>query len=366
MVTMQPPDDPPPPGAGPTPGAPSASSGPARAEKLLGAAPAIVTPEAVPLDVEVATVGSRGVAYLLDLLIFGAVFLVLSIAQAVLGGAGFVPGWLAIAILLLLAFAWQFGYPIGFETRWRGRTPGKAAMGLRVVTTDGAPIGVRHAAVRATVGLLELTATMGVVAIATSLISPRSQRLGDLAAGTMVVRERRRSEVPASQVFAPPAGFEHYVATLDVSAIDASRYVTLRETLRRAQELPAATAARVTAELAGQLVGMVSPAPPAGCDPTTFLRCVAAAVQSRRPVASTPAPATRAPVTTRPSGFPPPHAEPGAPGAPSPGQDDLSGVPPPHARPRTPGAPPPVTDPRSSSPGPADEPERPGGFQPPS
>jgi uncharacterized RDD family membrane protein YckC len=98
----------------------------------------VVTPEAVLLDLDTATVGSRAVAYLLDLAVLGIGYTALGIATAILGGGGFVPGWVGITLLLLLVFAWQFGYPIGFETLWRGRTPGKAAMGLRVVTTEAA------------------------------------------------------------------------------------------------------------------------------------------------------------------------------------------------------------------------------------
>jgi uncharacterized RDD family membrane protein YckC len=248
----------------------------------LHGGPAIVTPDAVGLDVEVATVGSRGVAYVIDLLAFLTVFVVLSFAQLLLGGAGFVPGWFAIAVLLLLTFAWQFGYPIGFETLWRGRTPGKAALGLRVVTLEGAPVGVRHASVRAVVGLLELLGTFGIPAILTSMISSRSQRLGDLAAGTMVVRERRASRTPQVEVFTPPPGLEHYVAQLDVAGLRPADYATIRETLRRAGELPPEVGHRVTAELAHQLLPRVRPAPPAGCEPWVFLRCVAAAVQARR------------------------------------------------------------------------------------
>jgi uncharacterized RDD family membrane protein YckC len=101
------------------------------------------------------------------------------------------PDWLGIALVLLLVFALQFGYPVGFETLWRGRTPGKAAMGLRVVTVEGAPVRFRHAATRAAIGLLELTGTAGAIAVIASLSSARGQRLGDLAAGTLVIRERR-------------------------------------------------------------------------------------------------------------------------------------------------------------------------------
>jgi uncharacterized RDD family membrane protein YckC len=242
----------------------------------------IVTPDAVGLDLQVATLGSRGAAYLVDLLLFGAVLLLLFVGQAALGVSGFVPGWAGIAVLLLLAFLWQFGYPIGFETLNRGRTPGKAAMGLRVVTVEGAPVALRHATIRATVALLELTGTTGAIAVISSFSSPRSQRLGDMAAGTLVVRERRGGGTPAAETFAAPPGLESYTASLDVSGLSPSDYATIRETIRRARDLPQEVREQLTSELARSLVGSVRPAPPPTCSAEAFLVCIAAAVQARR------------------------------------------------------------------------------------
>jgi uncharacterized RDD family membrane protein YckC len=242
----------------------------------------IVTPDAVGLDLQVATLGSRGAAYLLDLVIFLTVLGLLSIGQSLLGAAGFVPGWFGIAILLVFAFLWQFGYPIGFEVLNRGRTPGKAALGLRVVTVEGAPVRLRHATIRATVGILELLGTTGGIAVVSSFASKRSQRLGDMAAGTLVVRERRGGGSPSVETFLAPAGLETYAARLDVSGLRAGDYATIRETLRRARELPSPVRAQLTSELAHRFVGRVQPPPPANCSAEQFLTCLAAAVQSRR------------------------------------------------------------------------------------
>lgn len=241
----------------------------------------IVTPDAVALALEPATVGSRGAAYLVDLAILTTGIFALSVAEAVFGFGGFVPGWAGIVVVLLLAFVWQFGYPIGFETTWRGRTPGKALLGLRVVTVEGAPVRVRHAAIRATVGLLELTATLGAVAIVSSFASARGQRLGDLAAGTVVVRERRAGPGMQVERFVPPPGFEPYTAQLDASAVGTAEYATIRDTLRRAPTLPSEARRRVTEQLASALLGRVTPPPPAGLDAESWLHCVAAAVQAR-------------------------------------------------------------------------------------
>ena len=274
-----------------------------------------VTPEAVELDLEYATVGSRGVAFLLDLLIMWALYLVFGIATQTFGVAGFVPGWVGLALLLLLVFAVQFGYPIGFESLNRGRTPGKAAMGLRVVTVEGAPVGLRHATLRAVVGLFELLPTLGVPAMASSVIGARGQRLGDLAAGTVVLRERRGSVHAAPHQFLAPPGLAGYVAHLDVSRLGPTDYASVRDTLLRLDELTPLARREVAEAVAAGLLARVAPSPPSGIPAEVWLACVAAAVQARRawstpvgagsPPPSTPStPASPAPPASTPAAAP--------------------------------------------------------------
>ena len=260
----------------------------------VGAGPAVITPDAVGLDLEVASLGSRGTAYLIDAVALVTGLILIGIGQGLLGGAGFVDGWWGIAALLVLAMLWQFGYPIGFETMNHGRTPGKMALGLRVVTVEGAPIGFRHAAIRAMTGVLELLGSFGAIAIITSFASARSQRLGDLAAGTLVVRERRGSrEGPRAARFEAPRGLESYVASVDVRALTPADYATIRETLQRADHLPPAVREQLTRGLAAQLIPRVQPPPPTTAEATLVLQALAAAIQARRQPA--PSPASRAP-----------------------------------------------------------------------
>jgi uncharacterized RDD family membrane protein YckC len=242
-----------------------------------------ITPDAVALDLEVATIGSRGIAYLLDLLLFALVFLVLGVVQLALAGGGWFDSGLGVAVALVLAFVWQFGYPIGFETLWRGRTLGKAAMGLRVVTVEGAPVGVRHATIRAVTAPVEVLLTTGLVASIASFVSPRAQRLGDLAAGTLVVRERGIAPEPTATTFAPPPGAAAYVAQVDVSAVGPREYALIRDTLRRQAELPPDAGWQLSLEVAEAVAPLVRPLPPAGTAPAAFLQAVAAAVQQRVP-----------------------------------------------------------------------------------
>lgn len=241
----------------------------------------IVTPEAVVLDFETAGLASRLLAATLDaaielVILFGALFAFFGLGELGIefGGAG-------VALLYVLVFLLVFGYPTGFETLWRGRTPGKAALGLRVVTAEGAPVRFRHAAIRAMLGLLDKFLLYGLVGVITMLVSRRNQRLGDLVAGTIVLRERSGAKAPSAVVFGPPRGLEGYVASLDVSALGHVDYGAVRSFLIRAGSLTPDARASLAAELATPLVTRLQTSPPAGAPAEVFLACVAAAFQQR-------------------------------------------------------------------------------------
>ena len=245
------------------------------------AAPAWITPDAVALDVEVATIGSRGIAYLLDLSLILSALLILQLAQFLLGWDPVGMGWLGVALLLLAAFALQFGYPIGFEVLWRGRTLGKAALGLRVITVEGAPVGFRHATIRAVAGVFELLSTLGMFAVIASFTSRRGQRLGDLAAGTVVIRERRAKRPVAGLRHTVPPGWETFAEGLDVGQLGSADLALIRDTLRRADTLPPVVRSELLDSVASSFVPRVAPPPPAHVDASTWLRCLAARLAAR-------------------------------------------------------------------------------------
>lgn len=245
----------------------------------------IVTPEAVVLDFDTASVGSRTVAELLDLAVQGfALFLVL-FAVGLLAAAGVEVGQtLAVILTLLLVFLIIVGYPIAFETLWGGRTLGKAAMGLRVVTVEGGPIRFRHAAIRGIFGLVELWIFFGSVAVIAILASRRNQRVGDLAAGTLVLRERQaagRGQAVQAIAFYPPYGYEGYVASLDVSALTAEQYGLIRSFLLRVSELSPHARQAMAVRLANPTAEVLHHRPPPVVGPELFLVCVASAYQRR-------------------------------------------------------------------------------------
>jgi uncharacterized RDD family membrane protein YckC len=258
-----------------------------------GPATAIVTPEAVPLDFELANLGSRSVALLIDWLLEGAVLFVLSIGMsAILSGADASVG-VGAALFFLLFFLVIFGYPIASETLWRGRTVGKAALGLRVVTREGAPVSFRHAAIRTALGIVDFGLTLGSAAIICVMTTHDNQRLGDLVAGTIVLRERSGLRPPAPVAFSVPPGLESYAGALDLAGVTGRDFEAVRTFLVRAPSLPVDVRANLAVQIANPLAARVRPAPPPGVIPEAFLACLAAVYQYRqRAVAPAPPPPT--------------------------------------------------------------------------
>jgi len=279
----------------------------------------MVTPEAVALEFQTANVGSRILAYLIDIAVVTAGIFAGLFAVTLLGQATdvVVPDWVALTIVLVLLPSWWLGYFIAFETLWRGRTLGKAALGLRVVTTEGAPVRFRHAAIRALLGLVDFAIAGGFFAVVFILLTRDNQRLGDLVAGTLVLRERSGLAAPAPVSFAAPAGLEAYTATLDTSRLTIEEYQAVRTFLLRAASLPPGPRAALALQLADPLAARLRPPPPAGISPEQFLRCVGAAHQQRQrqampgpwapaPAQGPPAVPAPAPADTGDGGFAPP------------------------------------------------------------
>jgi len=239
----------------------------------------IVTPEAVRLDFAPAGVGTRMLAIFLDLLVMGAALIALGLVVG-LSGSGGLGETPALIISLVGLFLIVFGYPIGCETLWGGRTVGKAALGLRVRTKEGAPVRFRHAAIRGALSLIDLYLTLGLAATLSVLLTRDSQRLGDLAAGTLVLRERTAaSNTSAAYTFYPPPGWEPYAASLDVAAMTDEQYGLIRGYLLRASEMTPSARQHLAVRLASPLAGVLRHTPPAGVPPESFLHCAAAAYQ---------------------------------------------------------------------------------------
>jgi uncharacterized RDD family membrane protein YckC len=207
----------------------------------------IETPEGVSLELTLAGVGSRFASALIDYLI-QAVILV-ALAVVLVYGAGVDPGGslYAEALWALGYFVVFNGYDVGFEVLNSGRTPGKALNRLRVVRESGAPVTFVTSAVRNVLRVVDILPGTYLVGMISIFVTQRNQRLGDLAAGTLVVRERRTlpSELQISPSVQAPAW--------DTSAIGGEELDAVVAFLARRGELDAGARIQIAAELAGRL-----------------------------------------------------------------------------------------------------------------
>jgi len=239
----------------------------------------MVTPEAVVLDLPIASAGVRVIARAIDMVIslFGA-FLVL-VGVAVLGNET-----VLIVVGAAIGFAVLLGYPVLMEAFWGGRTLGKAMMRLRVVRADGAPIGLTQATARGALGLIDVWFTLGFVGLVSMLVSKRSQRLGDLVGDTLVLRRSRSSVRAVLPVhFAVPPGCEELVRLMDIGAMTPADYELVRSFLIRWHEFNAAQRPAVAATVAAPLWKRFRHPLPGWLGPDYYLACLGAAYQFRHP-----------------------------------------------------------------------------------
>ena len=241
----------------------------------------VVTPEAVGLDLATASVVSRALARLIDVAASVVFILLAAVAAGTLGHL--VSGTLPLITMTLAAFIVVIGYPVVCEA-FSGRTLGKAATGLRVVRLDGGPIGLREACIRGALGLIEIWGTSGSLALLVAFFSRREQRLGDMFAGTLVLR-RPRGGIVAPARFSAPPGTGQLVATLDVGAMTPADYEVVRTFLLRWADLGGAERQALAARIATPLWQRYRHALPAGMGPDIYLACLGSAYQLRHPPA---------------------------------------------------------------------------------
>ncbi len=181
----------------------------------------IDTPENITFDYDVAGIGSRFLAALIDtallilaqLLLLGLFFLIAALVMDMKVLTSDISSWV-IAGISILSFLFFWGYYIFFEILWNGQTPGKRWIGLRVIRMDGTPITASEAIIRNLVRIIDFMPTAYGVGVVTMFINSNSRRVGDLAAGTLVVRDHEtkelgdisRARVKASDVWAAKDG----------------------------------------------------------------------------------------------------------------------------------------------------------------
>jgi uncharacterized RDD family membrane protein YckC len=213
----------------------------------------IDTPEQVALDFALASIGSRFLALAVDTLIQ-------AIATVALVGIGFgllivfsvtfanIAPWV-LAVLFLLYFLVYHAYFALFEIAWNGQTPGKRVVGLRVIGVTGRPINVFEAILRNVVRIADQLPGISAVGIVSVFVTERNQRLGDLAAGTVVVHERGVEPGEVELKLEPRTGPTHHGAAKllpeEAAVIDLF--------LRRREQLGDFTRSRNAAEIADRI-----------------------------------------------------------------------------------------------------------------
>ncbi|PJE95609.1 hypothetical protein CUT44_21805 [Streptomyces carminius] len=238
----------------------------------------LVTGDAVVLGLRPARLPSRALAVFIDLVVLWGVYLALSMALLSATGSLDEAATAAVAVALLVLVL--MGGPVVVETLSHGRSLGKLVCGLRVVREDGGPIRFRHALVRGALGFVEIQMTVGVVACVASLVSARGRRLGDVFAGTLVVRERIPVARPAP-VPPPPPGLAGHFAELDLSRVPEALWLAVRQYLLRVDQLDPQVGWSMAQRLAADLAACTGAPVPAGMPPATYLSAVVAERQAR-------------------------------------------------------------------------------------
>jgi uncharacterized RDD family membrane protein YckC len=310
----------------------------------------VVTGDAVVLDVQIAQLPVRTLSALIDI----AVMVIGYLLGLMLWAATLTQFDTALsqAILLIFTVLVVVGYPLILETATRGRSVGKIAMGLRVVSDDGGPERFRQALFRALASLVEIWMLFGSPAVICSILSPKAKRIGDIFAGTVVVNERGPRLGPPPMM---PPSLAWWASSLQLSGLSAGQAEVARQFLSRATQLDRQLRVQMGYRIAGDVVARIAPPPPPGAPPELVLAAVLAE-RHRRELARL-RPVMPAPGTTGSAPWPPPGpAYQGPPAWPSPPSGAVS-------QPPLPATGWPGRQPGPSGP---EESDTPAGFYPPS
>lgn len=240
----------------------------------------IVTPEGVQLTLTLAGPASRFVSALVDLTIQLLLLIALAVVLGISGHAGLGGGGVAILIWSVLSFLVVTTYDIFFEVLNGGRTPGKRLNGLRVVNVEGYPVRFLTSAIRNVLRPLDFLPSAYLLGAAVILATRKNQRIGDVVAGTLVVRDRLPAWTPAAPlpVRAPDAFRPH--STWDTTNITPAELATVRQFLERRHALEPGARTRLSRELAERLRPKIAGAP-ANLYGESFLEALVAAKGSR-------------------------------------------------------------------------------------
>lgn len=212
---------------------------------MLDTARQVATPEGIEITLRLAGPVPRALAYLLDLLIRGAILIALSFAASALDQFG-------MAILLLAAFLLEWLYPVVFEVLASGATPGKRAMGLMVLNDDGTPVRWPASLTRNLLRALDFLPFFYFIGLLAMVVNRDFKRLGDLAANTLVVYRERKplsASIPESAPVAP---------LITLSLAEQRTLLDFAERTSRITPERAAELAEIVSPLAGNKTGQAA------------------------------------------------------------------------------------------------------------
>jgi uncharacterized RDD family membrane protein YckC len=229
-----------------------------------------LTGEAVNLDLHPTGFILRAAGALIDFVLYAVLYWVITIPGLVIVTGTFGTEQAVFVALLVVAFVVVFvAVPMTVETLTKGKSLGKLAIGGRIVRLDGGSIGFRHAAIRALVGVFEfyMFPLFGGTAALFGLLTARTQRMGDLLAGTYCQYERVSGRV--LPLFGVPPQLTAWSQIVDVARMPTQLSRRISQFLSQASQYDFARRARLAAELATEASEFVAPIPPV--DPELFL-----------------------------------------------------------------------------------------------
>jgi uncharacterized RDD family membrane protein YckC len=246
----------------------------------------IETPEHIEVHYELAGIGSRALAGIVDLVLQLLITAVVVLALSWVGFAFHVVdayGYVVAILVGTMGFLAATAYYVVCEMLMDGQSPGKRMAGLRVVRDDGTPLTFLDSAIRNIIRAVDMIPLLYTVGLVSVFLSKRGKRLGDMAAGTVVIKERlfeapaaTPGELPGEELAGPPVGPEvaarvrnclHLLEPADLAA--AERF------LERRYELDDETRARIGGQLAAALFSRLPQVPPGDYpDPELFLETV--------------------------------------------------------------------------------------------
>jgi uncharacterized RDD family membrane protein YckC len=287
----------------------------------------VVTGEAVVLEVPCARFPSRVLALAIDLAIQLTVVVILLVIVGLSTADKAIDKAAVQAVVVTVIVLTVVGYPIIWETTTRGRSPGKFALGLRVVSDDGGPERFRQALVRGLATIVDfwLVPFIGVPALISSLLSDKGKRLGDVFAGTFVIQHRLPARRGAAAPPVPPE-LAAWASGLELSGLTDQTAAMARQYLGRLPALTPGAGAELGERISAAVRAQISPPPPPGTPVPPYLAAVLAERHRREharlmapgaPGAGPPGagpPGAAPPRWAPPGAATPPWASPGAPG----------------------------------------------------